>query len=84
MFPIHYSSNILPFDAAYRYWQGRHINIINNNSLQFNSLFINVPNSTANGQLQSQHKHNNKIRQNGTKQQSKKQENKTSKSAKAI
>jgi hypothetical protein len=52
--------------------------------IQFNSLFINVTNSTANGQLQSQHKHNNKIRQHTTKQQSKKQENKNSKSAKAI
>jgi hypothetical protein len=37
--------------------------------IQFNSLFINVPNSTANDQLQSQHKHNNKIKQHRTKQQ---------------
>jgi hypothetical protein len=40
--------------------------------IQFNSLFINVPNSTAEGQLQGQHKHKNKIRQHGTKQQSEK------------
>jgi hypothetical protein len=40
--------------------------------IQFNSLFINVPNSTDEGQLQSQHKHKNKIRQHGTKQQSEK------------
>jgi hypothetical protein len=31
-----------------------------------------VPNSTAEGQLQSQHKHKNKIRQHGTKQLSEK------------
>jgi high-affinity K+ transport system ATPase subunit B len=49
--------------------------------IHFNSLFINVPNSTAEGQLQGKHKHKNKIKQHRTKQQSKKtQENKNSKS----
>jgi hypothetical protein len=57
----------------------------NNNSIQFNSVFINVLNSTANGQLQSQHGYKQQQCQNtGQYKQKKKQENiKESKSAQA-
>jgi hypothetical protein len=52
--------------------------------IQFNSLFINVPNSTAKWPITQSARNNNKVRQHRTQQQSKKQENKHNNSAKAI